>query len=390
MENRVLIIGGGIGGVALAAGLRKEGVPFALFEAAPAIRETGLGVGIGCGAINAMCAIGLAGGLREIASAPLETMRVMTHDGRQLADWPRYNAEVSVRRQDLLRVLRSGVDDDDLIYPGRRCVDVHQDENRVTARFADGSEEHGAALVGADGVRSVVRGCLWGKTDLRYGGYTEWRGIVDQRFDGAPDGLIVVVLGPGGSVGISTLCGGSTFWFSKTARPEGSGDPPKGRKQDLLDTFGDWTDPVGAMMGATPVESTDRQDVFDREPLKAWSRERATLLGDAAHPTTPSLGAGAGMTIEDAAVLAHRLAAVDDLGNGQTVAAALRLYERERIPPTTKIVNASRRFSNMVTWRHPLLVAARAQMLRRAPERLLRRNAERDVVIDLSNGLSEP
>ncbi len=140
------------------------------------------------------------------------------------------------------------------------------------------------------------------------------------------------------------------------------------------------------MMDGTAAQSIDRQDVFDRDPLKAWSRERVTLLGDAAHPTTPSLGAGAGMTIEDAAALARCLAAVDDLGNGRSVAAALRLYERERIPPTTKTVLASRRFSHIVTFRHPLLVAARAQVLQHAPEGLLRQDAERDVVIDLSNG----
>jgi 2-polyprenyl-6-methoxyphenol hydroxylase-like FAD-dependent oxidoreductase len=389
-DRRVLIVGGGIGGLAVATGLRRAGVPIGVYERAPAILELGVAVGLQAGAINALARLGLGDGLREIASTPAREIRVFSYRGKQLATWPQFGASVGVHRGELIDVLKQGVGDDSVIHCGRNCVDVRQDADGVTAIFEDGSEERGSVLIGADGQRSVVRRALWGETGLRYSGYVEWRALANARFDEVPDGSAKNVLGPGGAVGMMACSEGRTHWFAKMARPEGQGDPPEGRKQDVLDTFSGWTTPIRELFEATPEEAIDRQDVFDRVPLKTWSRGRITLLGDAAHPTTPSLGAGAGITIEDAPVLTNVLGAVSDLGDRSAVERALAEYERERVPPTTAVVNASWKFSKVVTARHPAQVWLRELLLPLIPERYWRRNVERNLIIDLTREPSAP
>ena len=113
------------------------------------------------------------------------------------------------------------------------------------------------------------------------------------------------------------------FWYAGAMRPEGLGDPPVGRKRDLLDIFDGWPEGVPEVIGATPEEIIDRQDVYDRDPVDHWSDRRVTLLGDAAHPTMPSLGQGAGMAIEDGAVIGRELSAADALDADGAVEGAL-------------------------------------------------------------------
>lgn len=328
-----------------------------------------------------MGAIGRGDGLREITSVPVEELRVFSHDGRWLTTWPQFGASIGVHRGELLKVLKEGVETS-VINCGCECVDVRQDPDGVTVTFANGREERGAVAVGADGLHSTVRG-LARDDGLRYADYTEWRSFADLRHPGVPEGVAKNVLGPGGLFGMMPLSNGRTNWFCKMGRPEGAGDPPAGRKQDLLYTFGGWTEPIRAMIEATPEERIDRQDVFDRKPVNSWSRGRITLLGDAAHPTSPSLGQGAGMAIEDAPALARALAAAGDLRDRGLVEAALRHYEQERIPRTTKITNASKRWNHVVTMRNPVALAARALLLSRTPERLWRMRVESEVNVDL-------
>jgi 2-polyprenyl-6-methoxyphenol hydroxylase-like FAD-dependent oxidoreductase len=367
----------------VAVGLRRAGVPIAVYEQAPALLELGAAVGLQAGAINALTSIGLSDELRTIASVPGRHLRVVSNTGKALATWPQFDATVAVHRGDLLDMLKAGVGDESVFNCGRRCVDVRQDATGVTVVFEDGGEERGAVLIGADGLRSAVRKALWGDGDLRYGGYTEWRAMVPGRYGDIVDGSPRYVIGPGGMFGMWACSGERTQWFCKIARPAASPDPIRGRKRDVLETFGSWGEPITALVEATPEDSIDRRDVFDRRPLKAWSRGRATLLGDAAHPTTPSLGAGAGMTIEDAPALARALA-IADLSDPYAVRAALRDYERQRIPPTTDIVNASWRFSRVVRARNPVLVAARTFFMPIVPEAYWRRQVEREVYIDLT------
>ncbi len=131
------------------------------------------------------------------------------------------------------------------------------------------------------------------------------------------------------------------YWFAGKKTPPGGSDAPGGRKQELLNLFKGWYEPIEALIEAADEAMILRNDVYDRKPVDRWGTGRVTLMGDAAHPTTPTLGQGAGLAIEDAVVLAKELALASNLSDYATVDDALRAYERIRMPRTAAIVNES-------------------------------------------------
>ena len=237
-------------------------------------------------------------------------------------------------------------------------------------------------LIGADGLDSVIRRSVIGADPLRYAGYTLWRAIPEFTHPEVPEGYPKQAFGPGGTFGMYP-CAGRMNWFATMARPEGAGDPPKGRKQDMLDTYRGWPVPIEEMIRATPDKQIDRQDLYDRRPVERWSTGRVTLMGDAAHPTTPALAQGAGMTIEDAPVLARSLAGAGDLRDRSAVTAALADYERQRIPRTTGIVNASWRLSRVASWQNPTAVTMRSYLMSAVPKRAWRKTVEHEIEFQL-------
>jgi 2-polyprenyl-6-methoxyphenol hydroxylase-like FAD-dependent oxidoreductase len=381
-DNRVLIIGGGIGGLTAAVALRAQGIPVAIFERQSELREVGAGVGMHALACKALGMIGLGDALREIASDPIQEIKVVSHTGRQLAVWPQFGASHAVHRGELLDMLHRGVGDDSVIQTSSDCVGFEQNGDGVTAQFADGREERGMVLIGADGLYSVARRTAIGQDALRYAGYTLWRAIPEFTHPEVPEGYPKQAFGPGGTFGMYP-CKGRMNWFATMARPEGAGDPPAGRKQDMLDTYRGWPSPIEELIQATPDNQIDRQDLFDRVPVSRWSNGRVTLMGDAAHPTTPALAQGAGMTIEDGPVLARSLAAAGDLRSATAVAAALADYEQQRIPRTTGIVNASWRLSRVASWRSSAAVTARSYAMSAVPKRAWRKTVQREIDFQL-------
>jgi 2-polyprenyl-6-methoxyphenol hydroxylase-like FAD-dependent oxidoreductase len=133
-----------------------------------------------------------------------------------------------------------------------------------------------------------------------------------------------------------------------------------GRRADAMDCFQDWVSPIPELIEATD-DGILRNDIVDRRPLKSWGKGRITLLGDAAHPTTPNLGQGACQAIEDAVALAHCL------GQGGDAESALRSYEESRIPRTTAITKKSLRVGIVGQLENPLACALRNAMIRITP-----------------------
>jgi 2-polyprenyl-6-methoxyphenol hydroxylase-like FAD-dependent oxidoreductase len=232
---------------------------------------------------------------------------------------------------------------------GRECVGFEQNGDRVVARFVDGREERGDVLVGADGLRSVVRRGLFGEEPLRFARYASWQSLVHYPpDDDTPVGLFRVVWGPGARflfyrVGVEQL-----YWEGIFATKADGSDPPGGRKQAVLDRFGDWAGPVGSIIAATDESAIGRADVYDRPPTKRWGEGRVTLLGDAAHPMTNAAGQGANQTIEDAVVLGRCFEGAGD------VIGALRAYEQKRIKRAGKIAQLAWNLTALSRLRNPV------------------------------------
>jgi 2-polyprenyl-6-methoxyphenol hydroxylase-like FAD-dependent oxidoreductase len=377
-DGKVMIIGGGIGGLTAAVGLLRTGIAVEVHEAQPEIKELGTGVGIQRVAQQGLAMLGLSEALDEIAGERFEALRLLSYrNGRVMATIPRRGEAFVVHRGELLEVLKREIGDQSVVRCSSECVGFEQDAGGVTARFADGREERGVAMIAADGVRSVIRQQIVGDGPPLYSGQTAWRGMPVYRHPSLPLNLSEQIWGPAGLFGLFPH-GERLFWWASEVRPEGEGDPPGGRKRDLLETYGDWPEGLSEVIENTPDEQIFRGDLYHRRPVKSWSQGRVTLLGDAAHPTMPAFGQGAGMAIEDGAVLARELVAAGDLQGADAVASAFRRYEEQRIPRTSAIVNRARRMAELCKWKRRPALALRDTTLSAIPESLWLRTYEHE------------
>jgi 2-polyprenyl-6-methoxyphenol hydroxylase-like FAD-dependent oxidoreductase len=262
-----------------------------------------------------------------------------------------------VIRPELHRALAGGVEEG-VLQLGRECSGFVQNGDAVVARFADGSEERGDILIGADGLRSAVRRALRGDEAPRFARYASWQALCDFRDDATPPGLFWIVWGPGARFLFYRVGAERLYWEGIFATDAGGSDPPGGRRQAVLERFAGWTHPVEAIVGATDEAAIGRSDIYDRPPVKQWGEGRVTLLGDAAHPMTNAAGQGANTTIEDAVVLGSRVGR-----SGEDPVAGLRAYEQERIKRTARIAKLAWRLTSFSRWRNPAAVAARDRII---------------------------
>jgi 2-polyprenyl-6-methoxyphenol hydroxylase-like FAD-dependent oxidoreductase len=363
---KVIIVGGGIGGLSAAIALERVGVQSAVFEQADRLREVGSGVTLWVNATKALRKMGAADGLlaRGSAEARFE-VRNWRGDALSAAPFARIEskfrapANICVHRGEFLEQLARLVDPA-RIHCGARCTGFDEDHAGVTVRFANGSEERGDALVGADGLHSVVRALLHGESKPRYAGYTCWRGLAQLAHKALPTDLAYEAWGPGKRFSVHHCGLGRIFWFGTKNAPEGAADAPGGRKAEVLACFRDWVSPIPELIEASQ-EGILRNDIVDRKPLTSWGRGRVTLLGDAAHPTTPNLGQGACQAIEDAVTLAHCF------GQGDNAQRILRSYESRRIPRTNAITRQSLRLGMLGQLENPLACALRDAIIRITP-----------------------
>jgi 2-polyprenyl-6-methoxyphenol hydroxylase-like FAD-dependent oxidoreductase len=224
---------------------------------------------------------------------------------------------------------------------GFECVGVEQTSTRATVRFANGHADEADAVVGADGIRSTIRALLFGAQEPRYAGYTCWRGI-SPRPTAIKPGYIGEWWGRGKRFGITTLTDDRVYWFATHNAP--AGRQSTNELAVVTEVFRGWADPVPELIASTPPDRLLHNDIVDRPPTRTWSVGRVGLIGDAAHPTTPNLGQGGCLAIEDGVVLARALAANPD------PARALEVFATERYPRAAGITNESWRFGKLGQW----------------------------------------
>ncbi len=371
-SERVMVAGAGIGGLTAAISLRRAGFEVAVFERAYALEAVGAGLLLAANAVKALGKLGLSDALRGIG-VPAAAGSVLSWRGEVLFELDaselskRVGADTSgVHRADLQEVLlREAGEAGAVVRTGKELAGFEQAGDVVRASFADGTEESGAVLVGADGLRSRVRASLFGDERPRYAGYTAWRGVAVPEGDLVPVGGGFESWGRGRRFGCAHVGGGRVYWFATMNAPEGGNDGPAGPRAALLGTFRGWHEPVEALIQSTDEDAILRTDIYDRDPLgETWGEGRVTLLGDAAHPMTPNLGQGACQAIEDAVVLARCLGESGEAGD---TIGTLRRYEALRSGRTAAIIRRSRRVGTVGQLESPLLCWLRDRALKIVP-----------------------
>lgn len=360
-SSRVLIIGGGIGGLTAAIALTRAGIDAEVFERVPEMAPVGAGISLWKNALVALDRIGVYDAVRAYGVVG-RGAGLRTWDGRLLVGAD--STELTDRFGDFVIVIHRAVLQRVLLEAaghsrvrlGHACASIASTDRSVTAHFANGHVADGDALIGADGLHSVVRSSIHGDAPPAYRGYTAWRGVVSFEHARLKIGE---TWGRGQRFGQMPMSDGQVYWFATANVPAGQVSPD-GERAELLRRFRGWHDPIEALITATPDRAILRNDMYDRAPIAEWGRGRVTLLGDAAHPMTPNLGQGGCQAIEDAVVLASILKAVPASGMTE----ALRTYETRRVTRTSMMVKTSRRVGAVAQIENPILVAARNTLVK--------------------------
>ncbi|KPK05232.1 MAG: salicylate 1-monooxygenase [Betaproteobacteria bacterium SG8_39] len=350
---RIAIVGGGLGGLAAALFLRRAGLEATVYEQSSALRELGAGIVVAPNMVRPLATLGLAARLPEFAvqlEAAWEFRR--WQDGRVLSVQPMgeeclrlYGAHCYVaHRADLLALLQSALPSEALKLD-RRCIAVRDAGDAVEAVFADrdGRETtvRADAVIGADGIHSVVRPAVAPEIEARFSGLCAFRCLVPAA-DAPPMALRAVQtlwLGPerhfvhypisaGRLVNVVAIVPAGD-WRTESWTAEGA-------IGDLRAEFAGWDARVLQLVDA--ATDTKRWALYDRTPLARWCAGRVGLLGDAAHAMLPFFAQGAAQAIEDAVVLAACLRGVD----AQGVPAALARYDAIRRPRASEVQLMSR------------------------------------------------
>jgi 2-polyprenyl-6-methoxyphenol hydroxylase-like FAD-dependent oxidoreductase len=359
---RAVIVGAGIGGLTAALALKREGWDVSVFERAPELREVGAGITLWTNAVKVLRALGVGGAI-EAAAAPIRTSELRSWRGKVLVrtDFGALGDKlgaptIGVHRADLQAALADAVGRENVQF-GMTCVGYTPDDKGASALFAEGDVVRGQILVGADGIKSLVRNQLLGPEPPRYAGYTAWRGVGLIERPEVPVGVTVLAMGRGSQIGMLPIGGGRTYWFATANVPPGGAAGPDGHKAELLKRFADWWPAFPAAVEATPDAAILRNDICDRPPVRKWVAGRVALLGDAAHPTTPNLGQGACQAIESAHVLAQCLK------RAETADAGLLAYEQSRFDRTAQITNESWQLGKVFAYENPLKCWLRDRLL---------------------------
>lgn len=350
-DLRVAIIGAGIGGLALGLALRERGVAAEVYEQAPALAELGAAVGVGGNATRLLRRMGLLEELEAVATVPTELVYRRWRTGERIAAHPVRDGDtyrkrvgapwLGIHRVEYQRILGTAYGSTGL-HLEHRLVDLVQEPDVVTLTFANGRTAQADLVVGADGVRSVVRRWVSDADDVVYSGTSGFRGIVAREdVPALPDPeAIQFWMGPDAHL-LHYAIGGAAEEVNLLAVVEG---PPSWEADrwltevepgEVLARFDGWHPAATEMVAA--AAPTARWGLFVVETLLRWYRGRVVLLGDAAHAMLPHHGQGANTTLEDSFTLAALLADArrDDL---EPVLAA---YQRLRRARTRQIARSS-------------------------------------------------
>ena len=348
-KPRVLIAGAGIGGLTAALALLQRGFDVDVFEQAEELRELGAGIQLGPNGSRIMLALGLGAAMREVVAEPAakEVRLWSTGETWTLFDLNRDSLERfaapywMVHRGDFHRVLWQAVEraKPGAIHLASRCVACCDRGEAAVLELDDGRQIAGDLVIGADGVHSRLRAHLFEAAEPQFTGLMAWRGIVPmQRL---PAELRRPVgtnwHGPGGHVVTYPLRRGTLLNFVGVVERDdwrSDGWFEQGSREECAADFAGWHPLVHAIIAN--VDATYKWALIGRAPMPIWSKGRATLLGDACHPTLPFLAQGAIMAMEDGVVLARTLEAYPG-----DVARALQRYESLRNERTTRVVQGS-------------------------------------------------
>jgi 2-polyprenyl-6-methoxyphenol hydroxylase-like FAD-dependent oxidoreductase len=344
---KILVLGGGIGGLTTTIALQQKGFNAHVYESAAEVQPAGKGIWVSTNAMQILERLSLSDAVAR-SGIPLERIEILDkEDGvlmslnlRKHVEVKHGHTTVSIHRAALHRVLLEHLQPGTL-HLGKRCTGFRQDDAGVSIQFGDGTQAEGHLLVGADGIHSVIRQALFPDVALRYSGQTCYRGIATMELPASLVRTCWEVWGGESRFGLSALGLQQVYWFAPVTAPAGRAEQEGILSEQLTERSAGFPAPIPAIIAHTPVGEIIRTDLYDLSPLKRWWQGKVVLLGDAAHAMTPNLGQGGAQAMEDAFVLADKLASCRSLSE------AFREYERLRMPRVRLVVHTAWRYGQI-------------------------------------------
>ena len=360
---RIAIVGGGIGGLTVALALREFGFEAEVYEQAPELLDVGAAIAVWPNALRVLERLGLRDKILE-HSGEIRQIRWLDKRG-SLLNSASIPTSVALHRADLQSTLLHACESN-RIHLGHNFKTFEQRHDKVVVTFTNGHTIEADFLIGADGIHSDVRMQLLGDGEPVYRGYTVWRGISAAAPDSIPPATAIEIHGHGRRFGTGPVGAGRIGWWASSNSPTQHAhaqDP----QQELLHLFEDWYHPAAQLIEATAPHSILTTAACDREPTRTWGDKRVTLLGDAIHPTTPNLGQGGCLAMEDALVLAR---CFERYGPTEE---ALRKYEGCRYQRTAAITRYSRYYGRIGQSENLFIRLSQKPLFTLAPEAVLHR-----------------
>ena len=363
--ERVLVVGGGIAGLAIAGGLTRAGIRCVIAERSKTWRPTGAGIILNVNAMAALDKLGLANRVRD-RGFRLRKGAITDRNGRNLAQTnfgvldAEFGPTLSIHRAELHTALLEGASAADILLDTslERMVQ-HADE--VEVRLTNGREERFDLVIGADGIGSRVRELTFGHVPTEYSGYTCWRFVVDAQLE---QSTMCEMWGRGKRFGVVPIGKNRFYIFAVANAARDTPDPEPGRLERFRKKFSDFGGPVPTLLAALHDPNELLHNDLCAIPVGNWFDGRVVLIGDAAHAMTPNMGQGAGMALEDAAVL------VELLKTGVEVSQALQSYQARRAGRVSWVQNQSRRIGQIGQLENALACRLRNTVLKLVPDRV--------------------
>ena len=348
MQNEIIIVGAGIGGLTLARALEQQGIHFQLYEQAELFEALGYGIQVSPNAVRVLHELGVEKQLEEVSHLCLGFELRSFNSDKTLAKWQLDNPipYYQCRRADLHQLLFNSIEDQSRIHFSQRLESYEQKDNQLSLYWQDSQPTTANALVAADGVRSQVRRSLFPQYQAQYAGYAAYRAILPFQEKYSPLwGKATVWMGKNHHVVVypNGKEPNSTAWLNlvlvvKDSNWNEQGWTIRADKKAIAKEFANQSGLLNDILEdmVASAEPCFKWGLFIHQPLPYWSRDNITLLGDAAHPMLPFQAQGAAMAIEDAYVLAKYAAHESNLKQ------AFLKYQQARLKRTTKVQQVSR------------------------------------------------
>lgn len=361
-----------------AIALKQRGISVTVYEAAPELRAVGAGIIMATNAMQVLHRLGIANKIKEkgyklnggqIAD---EQWRTLQHiDGQYAID--KYGVgSYAIHRASLQQILFDELSEG-TVKLNHKVASVLQSENKVRVKFENGSEVEADFVIGADGIKSVVRQALFGKTNYRYSGQTCWRATIKMPVPKKLESVAYELWGnkAGLRLGMVPVNPNEVYYYATVCAPAAGKDDPCTLKENLNRLFSEFGEIATQFFSTTELTKIIRTDIYDFAPIKKWSKGRVALIGDAAHATTPNLGQGGCQAIEDAYVIAKAL--FED----KEPEKSFENFQTMRYAKAKYVVDTSWQFGKLTNLSPRMLIKLRNTAIRLMPSSAGRKSADK-------------